>query len=164
MTTLNNDTYNEAFFAQQNWVQNVCADKLIAFGERILSVVKPQSMRNEFQAELQAMKTEVSHPGLRNLIDSDRAPKLRVELKTFLKPSKKRALPDDISHRELELKAREEAVEEKDKRLKDAEGIQAEMCGITAKLNTLTAKHDKFQAEMMKLVKTILANQEESSM
>ena len=152
MTTLNNDTYNEAFFTQQSWVQNVCADKLIAFGEKVQANVKPPSMKNEFQSAVSAMKHDNSHPGLRNLLDGDRATKLRVELKAYLKPSKKRALPDDISQRFLELEAREESVKEENKRLKEAHAIQAEIAGITASLKALT---DDNKA-LMKVVKTIL--------
>ena len=155
MTTLNNDTYNEAFFAQQNWVQNVCADKLIAFGEKLQAVVKPPSMRSELQLALAAMKTDGSHPDLRNLLGGDRATKLRVELKAFLKPSKKRALPDDMAERYRDIEAREKDLEERNKRLKETEAIQAEVAGITASLSALT--------EVLKIVKTILANQEADS-
>ena len=163
MTTLNNVIYDEEFFTSPNWVQNVCADKLIAFGEKLQAVVKPPSMRSELQLALAAMKTDGSHPDLRNLLGGDRATKLRVELKAFLKPSKKRALPDDISQRYFELEAREKAVEEGNKRLKEAEAIQAEVFGLTARLDRLTAENDTFQTEVMKIVKTILSNQEADS-
>ena len=159
MTTLNNVIYDEEFFTSPNWVQNVCADKLIAFGEKLQAVVRPPSMRSELQLALAAMKTDGSHPDLRNLLGGDRATKLRVELKAFLKPSKKRALPDDISQRFLELEAREESVKEENKRLKEAHAIQAEIAGITASLRALTEDNKA----LMKVVKTILFNQEADS-
>ena len=159
MTTLNNVIYDEEFFTSPNWVQNVCADKLIAFGDKLQAVVKPPSMRNELKLALAAMKDELSHPDLRNLLNGDRATKLRVELKAFLKPSKKRALPDEMSQRYVELEAREKTVEEENKRLKEAHAIQAEIAGITASLKALT---DDNKA-LMKVVKTILFNQEADS-
>ena len=152
--------YNEEFFKESNWVTYVDADKLLEFAESCKERITAPSAREKFIGHMESMKNDVSYPGLRHFISELRQVKLRENLQNFLKPSKKRQAADEVPHTEIE-----------NKRLKNAEQVQADMTYIMKSLDSVHQKldalglniiHEKLDA-LTTTTKIILENQESAS-